>query len=818
MIVPSDDRQGRKRMRNWRCSVIGAGLSIGLQLLVRADAFNVPPQAPVGGRLSLEQRRGLRSTHNKQWERTAVRRDQRRNAASSADRNRNGSTACNSGKDGSPVSLRCSPKGTSSLESTYDIRTEELPRNLWDVSGSGGAEGQGAGGRTATAGAASTGEEMAAAAKLSVPLKVMVFIDGTWLYYSFFGRGDRCHVSAKLGPGWIDDYKVKWEMLPVIISRALYGQLARFNQPSRLVEVVRTVVFSSARKDTVKDSERMQMFEAMRGMNFEVHMATTVGVQEKCVDIALAVEMMHYATIPDTFDVGVLVTGDKDFMPAMARTRQKGRRICLCTMRNSCNQDLLKDDARVMDFEPVWINEYLDDLVEYDPTSRNAIAKARAPKVAPEVLCHLILKLMDQRGGHISSRELGRELVTTSVDEEGTKALTVIKETWHSITKFLLEYSDVFQIGETRRDPDNPYVSDFTISKVDSQNSMKSLKLGEVKDESVTEAEAGSEDDTAYTDADDDVYSDEEEEERRSNAYTEAQQSLSRELVPQLKERLRGRGLPTSGKKADLIARLLESMAAEAAAARSPSPERHSGSPPRLDPPGPAAAAAATVQGPEVPLGPSPVAAMLGATGGPEPNAGVAGRAGGVGSNNGGVDGLSEGWAAAAADALIAGDFSSSRLEMPGGGGGGGSAGPPAPPEGGYEAEEAARQRRLSGHATLVNLVSEALDNVRASQGAGVVSSRDLGRALASLPCPGSPGQSALILLKSKWPSLMSFLRACPSEFTVTDMGKGKEFGVTKRERRGWEGRGAAGVVEGMGGEEGSHHAPVGVSPVTAEQ
>lgn len=65
----------------------------------------------------------------------------------------------------------------------------------------------------------------------------------------------------------------------------------------------------------------------------------------------------------------VLVTGDKDFMPAMARTRQKGRRICLCSMRNSCNQDLLKDDARVMDFEPVWINEYIDDLMEYDPTS-----------------------------------------------------------------------------------------------------------------------------------------------------------------------------------------------------------------------------------------------------------------------------------------------------------------------------------------------------------------------------------------------------------------------------------------------------------------
>lgn len=64
------------------------------------------------------------------------------------------------------------------------------------------------------------------------------------------------------------------------------------------------MVFSSARKDTDKDSNRMKMFNAMREKNFEVHMATTMGVQEKCIDIALAVEMMHYATIPDTYDVG----------------------------------------------------------------------------------------------------------------------------------------------------------------------------------------------------------------------------------------------------------------------------------------------------------------------------------------------------------------------------------------------------------------------------------------------------------------------------------------------------------------------------------
>ena len=60
-----------------------------------------------------------------------------------------------------------------------------------------------------------------------------------------------------------------------------------------------------------------QMFRDMQHANMEVHMSTTAGEREKCVDIALAVEMMHYATTPGAYDVAVLVTGDKDFMPAI---------------------------------------------------------------------------------------------------------------------------------------------------------------------------------------------------------------------------------------------------------------------------------------------------------------------------------------------------------------------------------------------------------------------------------------------------------------------------------------------------------------------
>jgi uncharacterized LabA/DUF88 family protein len=48
-------------------------------------------------------------------------------------------------------------------------------------------------------------------------------------------------------------------------------------------------------------------------------------LQEKCVDISLAVEMLYMATVPDAYDVAVIITGDKDFMPAMQKTRLTGR-------------------------------------------------------------------------------------------------------------------------------------------------------------------------------------------------------------------------------------------------------------------------------------------------------------------------------------------------------------------------------------------------------------------------------------------------------------------------------------------------------------
>lgn len=81
------------------------------------------------------------------------------------------------------------------LRNGYEME-EGWDGRAWAVEGGGTAGGgggdvgvsTGGGAGAASSNAVSTEESMDAAAKLSVPLKVMVFIDGTWLYYSFFGR------------------------------------------------------------------------------------------------------------------------------------------------------------------------------------------------------------------------------------------------------------------------------------------------------------------------------------------------------------------------------------------------------------------------------------------------------------------------------------------------------------------------------------------------------------------------------------------------------------------------------------------------------
>lgn len=124
------------------------------------------------------------------------------------------------------------------------------------------------------------------------PSKVMLFIDGTWLYYSLHERREQhCPLIKKYGRGWQQRFTIDWEALPRILCeklqdpgwRATSGEM---HNP-RSLEVVRASVFTSYKADTSPLSWRYQMFQDMKAAQYDVHMMETVGKGEKCVDIQL---------------------------------------------------------------------------------------------------------------------------------------------------------------------------------------------------------------------------------------------------------------------------------------------------------------------------------------------------------------------------------------------------------------------------------------------------------------------------------------------------------------------------------------------------
>lgn len=180
------------------------------------------------------------------------------------------------------------------------------------------------------------------------------------------------------------------------------------------------------------------MISDFQRMNFEVHHLLTEGAKEKCVDIALAVEMLYMATVPDGYDIAVIITGDKDFIPALHKTRMKGKRVAVCSIRNSCNRDLTHSDDKIKDFDNIWLDDYLDILIV--PKVQSNEEGATLSDAALVEIIRNYLKVCPNNA--VSSRELGRYLQDTSLDV-GVTALSLLKKRYASLRAFVeKQYQD----------------------------------------------------------------------------------------------------------------------------------------------------------------------------------------------------------------------------------------------------------------------------------------------------------------------------------------------------------------------------------------
>lgn len=92
--------------------------------------------------------------------------------------------------------------------------------------------------------------------------------------------------------------------------------------------------------------------------------------QEKCVDIALATELLYLSAMSDSFDIAVIVSGDRDYLPALEKTRLLSKRVAICSMRKTCNR-AFQDQKGIRDFDIIWIDDFLEQLVT--PLDRSSV-------------------------------------------------------------------------------------------------------------------------------------------------------------------------------------------------------------------------------------------------------------------------------------------------------------------------------------------------------------------------------------------------------------------------------------------------------------
>jgi cold shock CspA family protein len=201
----------------------------------------------------------------------------------------------------------------------------------------------------------------------------MIFVDGTWLYAN---TGRLSEVYGK------DDFHVDFGRLPRVLAEEVATQLGATE-----MDVVRTYLFGSyAGNYDIKDDDLVQRrldffsmlkeeyhyeleifpvnFRGRRVRKVDRDPADQFEPKEKCVDISLATSMLYFAAIPYAYDIAIAVIGDQDFKPVLQHVRRLGKRVAIASIKDSCSPEFAdpKDEARVKDFDIIWLDDLLHKL------------------------------------------------------------------------------------------------------------------------------------------------------------------------------------------------------------------------------------------------------------------------------------------------------------------------------------------------------------------------------------------------------------------------------------------------------------------------
>jgi uncharacterized LabA/DUF88 family protein len=176
------------------------------------------------------------------------------------------------------------------------------------------------------------------------------------------------------------------------------GRFIQYKRLRRLIETefnipLRDVFYFDSAPQTEKDRKRHKYLEGEVGFrieSYELGRKSTVCPRcsevtetrlQKCVDIALAMSVVDYATksSPITYNPIVLSSGDRDFEPVLKRVRNTyDKDIVLISPRKSTAAQLVSLTTR-----QIWIEDHYSSVTDpWDPQIKTAIvSEVGKPKV-----------------------------------------------------------------------------------------------------------------------------------------------------------------------------------------------------------------------------------------------------------------------------------------------------------------------------------------------------------------------------------------------------------------------------------------------------
>ena len=204
-------------------------------------------------------------------------------------------------------------------------------------------------------------------------IKVMVFIDGTWLYSNL-----RHLAKESNQPGFYVDYgvlphAVKYELeekdgLPPLdlVRTSLFGSYpVNYDIIDEDRAQRRKDFFGLLREDYHYDVEAFPIdYQRHRILHDDRDDDDSFAPKEKCVDIAVASSMLYHASI-GSYDIAIAIIGDKDYYPVLQKVRHLGKRVAIASIRQSCARMYAEnaDEKGLKDFHIIWLNDLVDKIV-----------------------------------------------------------------------------------------------------------------------------------------------------------------------------------------------------------------------------------------------------------------------------------------------------------------------------------------------------------------------------------------------------------------------------------------------------------------------